>query len=170
MLTDEEIKARAVSLPKEATYIYQGRLAPLSKEFYLSLSPEGKSVFRRVKANEKRLAALVREYMAIRDSTLAETSLPGGALPAQENGPQEGLNAEVKVTKAAFDWTPFQAIPNVKKFTVTVGETDSFYEYFGINKKIAPEMVFEPYRNNQFIKYAVHTIKRLRNVKSDLAY
>jgi hypothetical protein len=155
-------------------YTQQGRLAPLSKELYLSLTPAGKAIFRRVKAAEKYLSKLTRDYeliMArIAEDQLAETSPPSTTLPAQDPGLKGGLNAEVKAAKDSFDWSPFHKIPNVERFTVKIGEKDTFYEKFGIDRKVPPVLEFTPYRNNQFIKYARFTIKRLRNTKSDLLY
>jgi len=93
--------------PIREHYTAQGRLAPLSKELYLSLSSKGQAIFRKVKAADKYLAKLTADYNKIRGDVNAyqdtETSPLGPFLPAQDTRATEAYNAAVETTRSSFE-------------------------------------------------------------------
>jgi hypothetical protein len=98
---------RAAEDPSREHYTAQGRLAPLSKELYLSLSSKGQAIFRKVKASEKYLTKLTKDYNVIRELVAAyqdtETSKLEPFLPAQDTRTPSSYNAEVETTKDSFE-------------------------------------------------------------------
>lgn len=91
---------------------------------------------------------------------------PASFVADATNKPAEG-GCKIAV---GFDWAPFQSIPNVKKFSVKIGPEDPLFKDFGIKKKVAPEVEFSYYRNQRVIRYAVHSISRLRTTKNHALY
>lgn len=67
-------------------------------------------------------------------------------------------------------WGPFKRLPNVRNFEVELNDYDPIFAKYGIRKRIAPNLKYEPHYNNKLNRYAYHQLKRLQKVNSSLAY
>jgi len=72
--------------------------------------------------------------------------------------------------ESSFVWAPFQRIPNVQRFKITINDYDELFLKHGIQRRIPPVLEFEPYRNAGQIRYARRMILRLRNTADSRIY
>jgi hypothetical protein len=64
--------------------------------------------------------------------------------------------------------SPWEFIPNVKSFNVTVNVADPLFKIFNIDKKLKPELTLKEYQNqaiNRYIEHQVIRLKKLRDTK-----
>jgi len=66
---------------------------------------------------------------------------------------------------------PIKLLPDVKDFKVKVNTMDWLFELFGIVKREAPAITYEPYKNRSMNRYLVHQMLRLeRNRRNPELY
>lgn len=66
-------------------------------------------------------------------------------------------------------WGPFKRLSNVRNFEVELNDYDPLFAKYGVRKRIAPNLKYEPHNNNKLNRYAYHQLKRLQGANS-LAY
>lgn len=140
---------------------------------YKKFSPEFQHLYRRF----RRLEAYMDGYISRKYLELCEVHDRVLLLPAAKSSTVEtpvarspSPQVKIKATQSFssgnhFTWAPFKSIPNVKRFEVNLKGLDPLFGAFGLVKSNPPEMEFDSYKNQRFIRYAKVMITRLRTAK-----
>lgn len=93
--------------------------------------------------------------------------LPGGILPLTTyNSTQVCWKSGGNYAEERRIWGPFKRLPNVRNFEVELNDYDPLFAKYGIRKRIAPNLKYEPHNNNKLNRYVYHQLKRLEHVNS----
>lgn len=82
-----------------------------------------------------------------------------GTLPVKSKSMNKSVNDDRDNRHAG--WKAINWIPNVRKFSVRVSGMDKLFAFFGIEKRMKPELRFEPGKNKPLNRYIEHQFRRM---------